>query len=218
MYLFWVGTTCFASLNFFSSDHLKALYPDHEWKIWRFSATPKGFWADVNNQRAFFEHVAEVRGFKNKDDWYTITRADIAKGQSERVTEGVYEERTRSRRGRREGERTNETVREKEEAESGVILSSHQREEAVFYPIMEIHLFWRYRPCTTIMNGCHGFLSKLRKIIGDESKIEGICFSGGRNGAVNTGRRERKERCDGLRSEQEMDGRSNTVSGNISNG
>eukprot|EP01127_Copromyxa_protea_P021077 TRINITY_DN7155_c0_g1_i1.p1 TRINITY_DN7155_c0_g1~~TRINITY_DN7155_c0_g1_i1.p1 ORF type:complete len:593 (-),score=123.15 TRINITY_DN7155_c0_g1_i1:168-1946(-) len=64
---------------------LKSIYPDHDWKIWKFAATPKGFWGHVVHQRQFFDHLAEFRGFVHERDWYKITKKDIAQEGGGRI-------------------------------------------------------------------------------------------------------------------------------------
>jgi hypothetical protein len=49
------------------------MYPDYEWLPWKFTFTPKGFWSDQQNQRAFIDWVGKQLKYKNKEDWYNIS-------------------------------------------------------------------------------------------------------------------------------------------------
>eukprot|EP01114_Cavostelium_apophysatum_P021704 TRINITY_DN7644_c0_g1_i1.p1 TRINITY_DN7644_c0_g1~~TRINITY_DN7644_c0_g1_i1.p1 ORF type:complete len:421 (-),score=51.35 TRINITY_DN7644_c0_g1_i1:63-1325(-) len=57
---------------------LKAVYPDHEWKIWNFKPVPTDFWNDKNNQKAFFDDLFRSLNYENWQDWYKIRGSDIA--------------------------------------------------------------------------------------------------------------------------------------------
>src|SRR5690349_13904891 len=37
------------------SKALQTVYPEHQWLIWRFGQTPKGFWKKPENHRQFFD-------------------------------------------------------------------------------------------------------------------------------------------------------------------
>jgi hypothetical protein len=39
---------------------LKEVYPDHPWLPWKFDKTPRGYWADVTNQRRYFDWLRET--------------------------------------------------------------------------------------------------------------------------------------------------------------
>ena len=56
------------------SKLLEAIFPQDDWKLWLFEETPKGFWADVKNHRNFLEWLGNKLEFKNKEDWYKLTR------------------------------------------------------------------------------------------------------------------------------------------------
>eukprot|EP01114_Cavostelium_apophysatum_P012589 TRINITY_DN2854_c0_g1_i1.p1 TRINITY_DN2854_c0_g1~~TRINITY_DN2854_c0_g1_i1.p1 ORF type:complete len:464 (+),score=89.13 TRINITY_DN2854_c0_g1_i1:116-1507(+) len=54
-----------------------ANYPEHDWKIWRFSPVESGFWIDKRNQRAFFDDLGKQLGMKTWEDWYQIKTTDV---------------------------------------------------------------------------------------------------------------------------------------------
>jgi hypothetical protein len=56
---------------------LQQLYPEHMWLPWRFDKAPKGLWADVNNQRKFFDNLAITMKINNMEDWYNVSPAGI---------------------------------------------------------------------------------------------------------------------------------------------
>src|SRR5688500_5103672 len=46
------------------SKALQTVYPEHNWTLWRFGRTPKGFWEKSENRRNFFDWLAHHLGFK----------------------------------------------------------------------------------------------------------------------------------------------------------
>jgi len=61
------------------SSALKSVYPEHNWKLWRFHSKPKGYWNNEANHKQFFEWSKAQLGYKCMDDWYKVTREDIDK-------------------------------------------------------------------------------------------------------------------------------------------
>jgi hypothetical protein len=57
---------------------LSAVYPDYNWLPWKFVATPKGFWANLNNQRKFLDWAADemkiVNTPENREAWYKVSQ------------------------------------------------------------------------------------------------------------------------------------------------
>jgi hypothetical protein len=61
------------------SRALTTLYPHHDWEEWRFSRkTPRGFWADIKNQRRFLQSVGKKIGVMSMEDWYRVELKSIA--------------------------------------------------------------------------------------------------------------------------------------------
>ncbi len=56
---------------------ISSIYPEYEWLPWRFSHVPNGYWDDMKNQRNFMDWVAGKLNFKNREDWYKITKGVI---------------------------------------------------------------------------------------------------------------------------------------------
>lgn len=68
--------------NYYSSspsEALKAVFPQHNWMMWKFGQTPKGFWENSANQRDFFDWLGKQLGYKELDDRYNVTAEDIYK-------------------------------------------------------------------------------------------------------------------------------------------
>lgn len=62
---------------------LASLYPEHNWKPWKFTQVPAGHWDDTANQRDFFASVGSELGVKELDDWYNVTATQLhARGGS----------------------------------------------------------------------------------------------------------------------------------------
>jgi len=56
---------------------LSTLYPDQNWLPWRFTRAPKDFWTIKANQRKYLDWLAVKLGYRNKEDWYKVTRKDF---------------------------------------------------------------------------------------------------------------------------------------------
>lgn len=56
---------------------LSTIYSDTEWLPWKFAKTPKGYWADKTNQRAYLEWLAKRLGYTDMDDWYKVKSQDF---------------------------------------------------------------------------------------------------------------------------------------------
>jgi hypothetical protein len=53
---------------------LKTLYPNHQWKIKR---KPRGYWKNLDNQRAFLDQIRSSLGIKNLNDWNNVTTVQL---------------------------------------------------------------------------------------------------------------------------------------------
>src|SRR5205823_4189896 len=49
------------------------VYPEHDWMLWQFEATPKHFWENDSNHRHFFDRLGLQATYKEMDDWYNVT-------------------------------------------------------------------------------------------------------------------------------------------------
>ena len=60
------------------SKALEEIYPEIEWKLWRFQEElPKNFWNHIKNQMEFFDWVAKELHLKKWTDWYKVKTSDI---------------------------------------------------------------------------------------------------------------------------------------------
>lgn len=58
----------------------ESVYPHHVWLPWRFSQRVEtGYWDNTANQREFLDHLGKQLGFKEMNDWYSITSQQIRK-------------------------------------------------------------------------------------------------------------------------------------------
>lgn len=58
---------------------LQSIYPNHKWFPWKFQGhISRGFWDHPDSQKTFMKWVGEELGYKNMEDWYKVTHADIA--------------------------------------------------------------------------------------------------------------------------------------------
>eukprot|EP01114_Cavostelium_apophysatum_P023578 TRINITY_DN8925_c0_g1_i1.p1 TRINITY_DN8925_c0_g1~~TRINITY_DN8925_c0_g1_i1.p1 ORF type:complete len:571 (+),score=118.79 TRINITY_DN8925_c0_g1_i1:92-1804(+) len=58
---------------------LKDVYPQFDWKFWRFDRVPPGYWFIESFQRQFLDDFAQRYMIKNDEDWYAIHALDISK-------------------------------------------------------------------------------------------------------------------------------------------
>jgi hypothetical protein len=56
---------------------LQDLYPEHDWKVWKFSKVPAGYWNQVKNQRELFESLAQEFKLHTPQDWSKISVVDL---------------------------------------------------------------------------------------------------------------------------------------------
>lgn len=52
---------------------LQAVFPDHDWKIWKFDSVSKGFWKSDSNARDFLENFSKENDIQHLDDWHTVS-------------------------------------------------------------------------------------------------------------------------------------------------
>jgi hypothetical protein len=68
---------------------LQASYPEHD-HVWEDIAVvghsriqqrnkPHGYWNDINNQRQFFDQLAEKLGVQRLEDWYEVDHSIVLK-------------------------------------------------------------------------------------------------------------------------------------------
>ncbi len=67
------GITCVVALYDGSpSELVRALIPEYDWKIYKFSNTPQGYWDDRKNLQSWFEDMRRHYGFNKNEDLYNI--------------------------------------------------------------------------------------------------------------------------------------------------
>src|SRR5688572_3840282 len=68
------------------------IYPDYNWKVWKFDVIPKGFWKDMTNQRNFFDWVGGELNVKTKEDWYKINSRDVTRKRDHKLLRKYYKD------------------------------------------------------------------------------------------------------------------------------
>jgi len=59
---------------------LEAVYPKHVWQAWQFELQlPAEWWQNPKNVYHFVEWLGAQLGIKSIDDWYKVSKRDIAK-------------------------------------------------------------------------------------------------------------------------------------------
>jgi len=66
---------------------LPATYPEYNWKTYKFSILPPGFWKDMKNQRQYFTDLAVSLGLKSWEDWYKVKLPELVPPATSIITE-----------------------------------------------------------------------------------------------------------------------------------
>jgi len=54
-----------------------ALYPEFNWKPWKFEELPSNFWEDRRRHRELFDWLGELLEIRRLDDWYRVKTIDV---------------------------------------------------------------------------------------------------------------------------------------------
>ncbi len=65
---------------------LSSVYSEYAWLPWLFNNTPKGYWNSKQNQRKFFDWLAQQLQIRSPNDWYTVRPEQISKYGGMKVT------------------------------------------------------------------------------------------------------------------------------------
>eukprot|EP01114_Cavostelium_apophysatum_P017295 TRINITY_DN5106_c0_g1_i2.p1 TRINITY_DN5106_c0_g1~~TRINITY_DN5106_c0_g1_i2.p1 ORF type:complete len:690 (-),score=185.35 TRINITY_DN5106_c0_g1_i2:125-2194(-) len=55
------------------STAITKLYPNHDWKIWKFEALPRNFWTNTENQKIFMVDLGKKLKIRSFEDWHRVT-------------------------------------------------------------------------------------------------------------------------------------------------
>ena len=69
-------------LNQYQGSSIKLLqevFPNHPWLPWKFSQLSRSHWDELEHQKEFLDWLGTELGFKEKEDWYSITESAIRK-------------------------------------------------------------------------------------------------------------------------------------------
>jgi hypothetical protein len=58
---------------------LTTLFPEFEFKIWKFRQAPHGYWKVEKNQRDFMEDISKELNIQVPEGWYNVSARDIAR-------------------------------------------------------------------------------------------------------------------------------------------
>lgn len=76
------GSSFVSILNYHHSSIVIALldlFPEHDWKPWKFKRTPSRIWAQRAFRRAYFDSLSTELQLKTLDDWYRVTYSQVLK-------------------------------------------------------------------------------------------------------------------------------------------
>jgi hypothetical protein len=66
---------------------LVAIYPEHNFKVWKFNHVPHQFWKDTTQQRELFDRIAGELNITTLDDWKRVRVVDaVARGAGSAIT------------------------------------------------------------------------------------------------------------------------------------
>ena len=64
------------------SKALQSVYPEHNWLMWRFHTTPRGYWKailqNIDEQRVIIDWMSKQLCIKRLEDWYTVSFQRVA--------------------------------------------------------------------------------------------------------------------------------------------
>lgn len=59
------------------TQFVKILFPEYEWVEWKFTSASHGYWEETEHHKKYAEWLGIVLGYKDKNDWYSVTRLHI---------------------------------------------------------------------------------------------------------------------------------------------
>jgi len=63
--------------HFSSVAMIRELVPEHTFNTWDFKQVPKGWWDDIENQKAYFNWLKRSLKIKKPEDWYSIKSRQV---------------------------------------------------------------------------------------------------------------------------------------------
>eukprot|EP01114_Cavostelium_apophysatum_P014359 TRINITY_DN3702_c0_g1_i1.p1 TRINITY_DN3702_c0_g1~~TRINITY_DN3702_c0_g1_i1.p1 ORF type:complete len:614 (+),score=148.50 TRINITY_DN3702_c0_g1_i1:97-1938(+) len=76
-FLFNGGTSVLADFDNSLPNLLKAVYPEHDWKPWKFDILPANFWKDKQIQKDFLNDLGQNLQIRRWEEWYRVNCNDI---------------------------------------------------------------------------------------------------------------------------------------------
>lgn len=65
-------------------------FPEVDWKEWRFSAVPPGFWVERSNRVRYLQWLETELEIGEPDDWYNVKQADFFSRHGTSVLQDIY--------------------------------------------------------------------------------------------------------------------------------
>ena len=53
---------------------IKRVDPNYNWLPWKFNQTPKGYWNDETNVKAYMNWLSEKLNIETMEDWYKVSQ------------------------------------------------------------------------------------------------------------------------------------------------
>ena len=69
---------------------LSRIYPELQWKPWKFNKVPVGYWNYMTSRRHFMDSLSQQLKLRNKNDWYKLTSSIIYKQGGKKILNHVF--------------------------------------------------------------------------------------------------------------------------------
>jgi hypothetical protein len=71
------GRQLLGRYNHSTSLVVRTVYPEYDWKFWRFAHASQGSWASMTNCKEYMEFLRNILGYQTYEDWYKVKRGDF---------------------------------------------------------------------------------------------------------------------------------------------
>ncbi len=75
-----IGKGAYPLIKRYEGSLIKALitvYPEHNWKEWRFTNVPRNYWKDINHQRKYLDWLGNELQIHKYENWYDVNISGI---------------------------------------------------------------------------------------------------------------------------------------------
>ena len=73
----YYGGGLLSHYNHSPQSFINAMFPEYEWKSYKFSSVPREHWDEIKNQQEYANDLGKHLGYTIMEDWYKITKQQI---------------------------------------------------------------------------------------------------------------------------------------------